>query len=765
MLSFKPPFHVVVGYPVFADHEDADLFHVLPDQPRLGLDAGGLPQFRLLRYLGDGADGGVLSGGFLTLSATLAVPGAARAAIRAQLTETLGRTVRLQTALFDEGTVELVLLGQTSGGAAPDAAPFEVTMLGSGVPSMIGDNTSAFLVTLDARAAAFIEGAMGQPGMPALILYRMALSGLQPAFSVRVSGDWSRLYEELQTRFKANAYYVRADLEAQVRTAATAAAVSVETTVLAGDATELAAEAERHLLDWITGTFFDPGYGARPPPAPSVVDQIKTSVLDVVDTLMPGASFKLKALREEDVRVFDARIDRTMTRRREVVFQSALGAALEQLRLDDTGAERTDWPATRAGLVGGVNIAAIPRREVMLGCVDRFASDGVSAVEIDIALPDPAGGVDLGPRTEVFHDAAARRPYAVNLLGQPQALLTEPYRYRLRVHYDPASRFGQQATDAGPWTPGRAGELIVDPRVDGPYRLRAPQIGVAPGFPFAQFPQVLVETSRIEDDGREEQVGHLTLTAAQPLGRWTFRGHGAVPERFRFRVTHDRPAHQGGPVLHDWRDTSTTLLTLPDPLPHRRRASFYLNLPWAEIAVAFLEVRYSDPANGLRIDERIDLAATTPFVERDYAIADPAIQTLSYRLTAFLPMRGLVQGDWRDSLDTTFVIGRELFEMRAIRFRGIGLPIETRGLGSLKLSAEVVGAGNQRLFDTRIEVGQGQVGSDLGTWTFARSGTEAARLRMRADWRDQNGFADDTGWRDLTRDLVVFSLPALDFVG
>jgi hypothetical protein len=765
MLSFKPPFQVVGGFPVFADHEDRDLFHMLPDQPRLVQDAAGLPKFELVRYLGDTAGGGALSGGFLTLTASLAIPDPARAAVRAALKVSVGRTIRVQNALFDEGSVDLVLLGQTSGGPQSDGSPFKVTMLGSGLPSMAGDNTIAFQVALDAQAAAFVEGALGLPGLPALLLYRMALSGLQPAFGVRISGDWSKLHEELQSRFRANVYYVRADVEADIRKSATSAGVKVDTTVFDGDAAEQAAQAERQMIDWITDNFFDPAYGAKPPQAPSLVNEIKTSILDVVDTLMPGASFKLKTLREEDVRSIEARIDRTTARRRDLVFQASLGATLEGLRVDENGNERADWPVTKARLVGGLNVAAIPRREVTLGCVDRFASDGVALVEIDIALPDPDGGADLNPRTEVFDDAAQRARYVVNLMGAPPEMLTQPYRYRLRVHYDPSSAFGQEPVGEAPWVDGRSSELIVDPRVHGPYRLRSPQIGVAPGFPFAQFPQVLVETSRVEDDGREEQIGNLVLTPAQPLIRWTFRGHGASAERFRFRVTYDRPTDQGGPVLRDWQETSTTLLTLPDPLPHRRRASFFTNLPWAEIAIAFLEVRYSDPANGVEINERINLAATVPFVERDYAIADPAVQALRFRLTAFLPLRGLVQGDWRESLESTFVIGRELFEMRAIRFRAIGLPIESRQLGSLRLKAEVLDPGDRKLFETLIEVGTGQGGSDLGTWTFPRAGTEAARLRIRADWRDENGFADSSGWQALTRDLVVFSLPALGFVG
>lgn len=764
MLSFAPPFHVVGGHPVFADHSDPSVFHILPAAPRLAIGADGLPALSLSRYLGDGADGGALAGGFLNLTATLSVPAASRGRLRDDMSARMGRPVRLVDALFDEGRVELVLLGRPSapgdggtdtGGAA---APFDLTILGSGMPSLAGANTAAFQVALDPRAAAFLDQAIGLPGLPALVIYRHVLTGLQPAFSLRIRGDWSRFYRELQDRLKANLWYVRADLETAVKEARTAADITVDSTVMDGAAAADAQAAERQVLDWITGTFFAPAHGTTPAAAAGPLDGLADSVVSLVDALMPGAAWTLKSLRSDEVRRIEARIDQTMARRRDLVFQETIGGALTALRQDETGAERADWPATRARLVSGVNIAAIPRREVTLGLADRFSSDGLTAVEIEIGLADPATGAPEAPRSFVFHDAAARHLFAVNLLGADPSRLTDPYLYRLRVHFDPAGPFGAQPAATGPWTQGRAGLLLADPRVDGPYRLRSTRIAAAPGFPFAQFPRVLVETLRREADGREDQRALHVLTADAPEARWTFRGHGTDPDVYSMQVTYDRPAAEGGPLQRDREDSTDLLVTLPDPLPHRRRATFFLNLPWAEIAVAFLELRYEDPAHALRIDDRIDLTRDTAFVERVYAVADPAVRRLAYRMTAFLPGRGLVQGDWHESDETTFVVGREIFEQRLIRFRAVGLPPLARGLSQLVLTARAEGTNGAVLHETRIEVPPDATAPALRDWTFPRAGTDGARLRIRADWRDVNGFPGGTGWQDAGRDLVVFNL-------
>ncbi len=761
MLSFAAPLRIVSGHPVFADHAVADLFHVLPDQPRLEIATTGLPAFSLTRFVGDAPDGSAIAGGFVSLATVLTIPPAKLVEIGQRLSAELGRPARVSPVLFDEGAVELVLLGQA--GAANNGSPFEVTTLGSARPSMAGENTAAFQVQLNAAASGFIEGCIGDPTIPALVIYRMALSGLQPAFNIKITADWSRLQVALDSRFRANVYYVRVDLEAKLREAVTEAELKVETTVTDADAADEAQVAERALLDFITDTFFDPSYGAAPPePGRGVVDAIKGSIMDVIDTLMPGASFKMKMMRDNDVRHIDARLDRSMVRRRDLVFQASIGGELHGLRVDAAGLVRADWPATRAKLVTGVNIAGIGRREVALRVVDRFASDGLSAVEVDLALQG-VDGTMLHRQTVIFHDAADTDLYAVNLLGADPSLLTEPYLYRLRVHFDPGAVFGPQPAGEGPWVQGRATTLTVDPRVDGPYQLRQPLVATAPGFPFAQFPSVIVDLRKTAEDGHVAQSETLVLTAAKPDGKWTFRGHGDDAAEFEYRVIFDRDLAVGGPIEREWTAVSAPRLTLPDPAPHRRRITIFPDLPWSELSLAFVELRYNDPAHDIAINERIALTRETGFVERDYAIADPLMQAIEYRLTTLVVGRGLVQGDWRETSDTTIVLGRDLFEMRAIRFRALGLPVSAHGLSQLILQAEALGPDGTRLHDHRVPLGAQDAVGDLGTWTFPKLAPQVARVRVRADWRDANGFPGDTGWLDWSRDLVLFRLPQKAF--
>ena len=769
MLSFAAPIHVIGGYPVFADSERRDLYHILPKAPKLTLTDNGDPAIALSRFLGDADDGSALAGGFLSLTTELVVPDADRAAVSLQLAEVLGREVQLSSAAWDDGSVELVLLGENPA-SDDDESPFSVDILGAGRPSLAGQNTAGFQVTLDHNAASFLEQSIGDHTLPALVLYRLKLSGMQPGFRVEVDADWHRVYKNLETQFKANVYYVRADLEAKIKKTLLDSDVRVKTTVFDGDQQAEAEAAEKALLDWVTGTFFDPAYGHEPPPPPSplggIMDQIQNSIFDVMDTLVPGASFKLKLIKEDETRRFSARIDRSMARQRELVFQASIGSVVHGFRIDpDTGDERDTWPDLRDRLITGANITAIPRREVVHGVMDRFESDGIAAIEVDLALPHPETGELMHQGTEIFRDAATRKTWAVNLLDEPTAFLTNPYRMRARVHFDPASRFGAQSSRESEWTDGQVADLLIDPRMLGIYDLTAVSVGLDPSFPFSQFSRVVVEFRRAEDDGTISQTGQIVLTAEAPLQNWIFRGFGDDPRAYEYRVTYQRLTAEGGPIVLDWAPSTQARLNLPDPAPHRRRLSVFVALPMDGVMRAFVEIRYDDDDNGMHIDERIDITPDTFALDRTYAIADPEKQRLSYRLTIFAPASfGLVQGDWRETDDTRIVIDEALFKERNIRFRALGLPSESHAVVDLKITGQALAADGAVIDEKIIDVARDKTGTHLGAWSFRMRDPDVDRLRIRADWRSPSGFSDAIDWRELDGDLVVFRLPQKSFL-
>ena len=749
MLSLGPAIDVISGFPVFRDHEARDRVYVAPRAPEIGLDAAGLPALALTRYIGSGS----LEGGFLTLGVELPTPDAVIAEIEELFSGREGRPVRAERVVFDTGQAELILLGQGGAVAAPPSG-LDVTVLGSGAASVVTPHTAAFLPVLNNAAAELLEQALDAPALPALVTYTMEITGLRPAFRIKIDADWSQIREEMEGQFKLNVYYVRADVETALRELIQSSAVRISSTVLDSDSAEEAAEAEREAMRWMTDVFFEPATSGTADRQPSIGEQVTEGVLDLVDALVPGASLKFRHVQETDLRRFAAQIDRTVAVRRRLTFQGSLGASLERFRLDAQGAPHPEWPALRDRLVVHANLQGTPRRVVELGVQDRFAEHGLAAVVLEAELTDPATGDVVARTVDAFHDDADRRRWEIPLLGLPRTLMFEPYRYRVSVHFAEAGAFGGHPPVEGDWLEGRTPELVVEPAQAAPYAMRTVRVMVAPGFPFAQFPQVHAELRR--RDGDALQQSSVVLSAGTPEAQWRFRGHGEDATTFEFRCTYPRPAALGGAIETDWTLADTPVLPLPDPLPALRRASFFVSLPWERLQFAFLEVRYDDAEGRRTVDERITLSAASPVVEREYAVADMALQRLLFRLSVFAPGLGLVQGDWRETEDSTVVIGPELFEARLIRFRAVGLPLAGHGLASGRIEAEALGGTDAVVAAHAIDLTADGVA--LTDWSFPAA-AKPKRLRVRATFRDADGFFNRLDWQDVTRDLVLLRLP------
>src|SRR4051794_37369263 len=87
MLYLKPPFYLIDGVAVFADHANERQFYYMPAMPHLttvpeqvnGLELQ-VPQIQLLKFRG-----GAGNGGFLTFEVNLGIPDSTRDEIAVQL--------------------------------------------------------------------------------------------------------------------------------------------------------------------------------------------------------------------------------------------------------------------------------------------------------------------------------------------------------------------------------------------------------------------------------------------------------------------------------------------------------------------------------------------------------------------------------------------------------------------------------------------------------------------------------------------------------
>lgn len=783
MIHLAPPYLVIGGYTVLPDHADPGLFYVLPAAPRLARTPDDRPAFALVQFLGGGAGTRRLSGGLLTLTTELTLPDETLDALRPRVQQRLGGdapgTIRLQPVPFDGGTVELIALGAASGSgdaggqggdthgtgggtSAPSGSasatpgPFNVRFLGVSKPSLAGANTATFQLLLDEAGAELLEKTLDAPELPVIAVYRLTFVGLRPSFGVKVEADWRKVYRSIQHRAKSNVYFVAAEAESLITHALEESDIRIETNVFGVDGQGAAERARKQLVDWVLQNLFTPMTDARSATANAIGQVIDDTVWSLARTVLPGVSYRVRTLDEEQVRFLSARMDEAVAERREVVPQGTVGAFLQGDRTDAHGQPHPGWPALRDALVQKVNLDGFPRVEVQVAVEDRFATDGLATVRVDLARP---GDGDTAPdaRSFAFRAATERQAYLVNLLGEAPARLSQPYRYRVAVDFDPTGPFGPHETSTTPWRAGNAAELVAEPR--RAYAVREVEVGAAPTFSFAPFPAVTVELAYDAEGDAARQVGRLRLTAAAPAAVWRFRSFTATPLPYRYRVTYHRPGDGGGDIEGAWGEQIDGWLAVADPLPAKRTLNLFVGLPWPEITLAYVQLRYHDDAHDIHYDEQIALDAATPYLRRDYPIAAAGPRTLAYRLT-ILPTSGvLMEGSWRQTEDDRLVLDRRLVERRALAVRAVGGTLAENRLRDVRVQLEVrePGSGTVRA-ETDLSLASVPGGQPPPPWEYTLGDPPVRTVFYRALFVDRDGFTTRTPWQSTDGDLLVVQL-------
>ena len=121
---------------------------------------------------------------------------------------------------FDEGTVRCIAPDlEGSGGTAAQPAPpgaFRAVeaIRGASVPSLAGDNTAAFSLTLTQEGAIILEKAFSQGTTPVGVIYDLKFTGLRPALNVKITADYEKIFNHFSAGLEAQVYWVKAGIDA-----------------------------------------------------------------------------------------------------------------------------------------------------------------------------------------------------------------------------------------------------------------------------------------------------------------------------------------------------------------------------------------------------------------------------------------------------------------------------------------------------------------------------------------------------------------------
>ena len=207
----------ILGITVFRDADQSDLFYYLPAPPHISRDAGG-PMFDLFAYRKGGEAGRTYAGGFLTMTVDVGL-GDLYERIKGKLAAQAGGEAKLASVPYSRGTVRVIALDADTGGGgaggSPGAPKFVQAVVGTGTPSLDGDNRAIFSLSLSEEGSAFFLAVLeGQANArPVGVVYELEYVGLLPAYSLDIQIDMKSSYDFVESRFSANTLFFKADID------------------------------------------------------------------------------------------------------------------------------------------------------------------------------------------------------------------------------------------------------------------------------------------------------------------------------------------------------------------------------------------------------------------------------------------------------------------------------------------------------------------------------------------------------------------------
>ena len=198
------------GLTIFRDFSDLRTFYFLPPEaPRIARSAEGAETgdyaMRLVLYRADpnvppppGMENG---GGFLNLDTDLHVTDAVLEAVKQEIRSKFGTEANLVPVPFRDGSVELVLLGVNRD---EPGQPFVRKVAGTTVSALYGTERAAFSTVLDNHGAAVMKSVIEAGGdTMALAVYHLTYAGIGPAYNLKITIDYKRVFDHLEMRMAA----------------------------------------------------------------------------------------------------------------------------------------------------------------------------------------------------------------------------------------------------------------------------------------------------------------------------------------------------------------------------------------------------------------------------------------------------------------------------------------------------------------------------------------------------------------------------------
>jgi hypothetical protein len=610
MLFLQPPFQIIEGVAVFADHANERQFYFMPAMPRLtssfdpvaGVE---IPQIQLLKFRS--AEG--ISGGFLNFEVNLGFDEERLETVKMELKRIhqLRDQPILAPVVVENGTVRLMILdaetpttppgGQPPGGNgnAPAPSRFVTRISQPAKPALYGDNQAIFSVELDEKGTQLVEASLAGELMPMGVVYSLDFLALRPAFTVSVTADWNRVQTHFEESFGTEIFFASTQIETVIDKLIEDRVVVIDVDSFLPEGEDAGSwvgrrdQAVNDFKDMVIETFFEPSI------EPEKEEQDGwdrfTHTAERLSLLAAtggwGGVVKFSYTKRDITRIDQKRLNLTMNERvtvRRSIYPQATLKGLSRILRDAQGTvDLTRW-------VREVTLDSdwFKRRSVTAHGLVNFDNDEVDSITATLTY---------GNRPETIRltggePTATRNWNSIMVNNAMQRDVELEYQVSFK-NVDTSERPGIVKS---PKVTVDGDEFDINPRGELLYFIDEIEFS-GDTLPWDRYPNVLVETRYDDPTNRIHLAESVMLNQGTPEATWKrFR---LRPDLSQYDVRLTYFGADNRDVVFDWTTTDQDLLVVRDPRPARRTVTVMPAVAWGLVAMVLVELRYIDSANGI----------------------------------------------------------------------------------------------------------------------------------------------------------------------
>jgi hypothetical protein len=760
VLYLNPPFHIIDGVSLFPDHEDPLQYYMLPLSPQLTVltEPGSgqrIPQLQVIRFAGEAG-----TGGFLNFDVNIGADQQRIDAISEELRSRAGLdgTPRLAPVLVIDGSVRMMLFGKESpppdeddddrGPATPAATPgtpeFVIKINHAAKPSLYGDNQAAFSVQLDAEGVTILDQALQGEMSPIGVVYSLTYVALRPAYHVRVSADWNRVYEHMSESFGIDTLFYSSQIDEVVDKLVEDRAIVIEADTFVAESEEDGAgiasrrdQALDEVRDMVTDAFFTPSL--EPMKEETGFPEDFRRVLQAVSTGGMGSMFTRKEvdLTRLDHKTLNADLSERTAVTRSIYPQGHLAGlfrVLEQEGLD------------RSRFVISVNLDDdfFKRRQVRVIPQADFVTDGIASIEVALTY---------GPHTQsvLFREDSVTEQSAEWQSIVDGGVMKPEVDYHFEVNFAALDGTQRPASITSPTETITGTVANVNPR-DLYTVMQVPIKAI--DFPWASYPQVELDLL-YEDQANGVRVeNHYLLDQTTlPQTAWQVFLLDQAKRDFSYRLKYSAADQRD--VQGAWVTPPDGQVTVADPYPRKRR--FDVVCPsglFPQLDRAFVDVWYEDPANSVSKEQSFEFAAANAGTTQTFSVEliDPTQRRIGFKGTMLFADGKSVEIPPSFTLAERLILRADLKGHRVITFRSAPVDFTAKGLTDIVVEAKQTGGGST---DNLTLAGQ----EDRASFEFDYVDTATDSYEYRPTLRYANGMTQSYDWQSADSDEVVIAVP------